>query len=134
MEKKYYGRVSKPLSAIVANEDGLRLKVVAVDTSGDGVSILCNTYQRDVITPGGSFIREGRPVELSISLELPDEEAHASPIVARCHINYSRRISSEQCMIGMRYVDFENNSHDRLLRFISKALAFNDGVRASACA
>jgi hypothetical protein len=135
MEKKYYyGKVSKQLSAIIENEDGLRLKAVAVDTAGDGVSILCNIYQRDVITPGGSFIRDGRPVELSISLDLPDEEGRLTPISARCHITYSRRISKEQCLIGMRYVDFEHNSHDRLLRFISKSMAFNEGMRAAVCA
>lgn len=133
MEKKYYGRVSKQLSAIVANEDGFHLKVVTVDTAIDGVSILCNIYQRDVITPGGSFIRDGRPVKLSITLDLPDDD-HASPIMARCHIAYSRRISKDQCMIGMRYVDFENNSQDRLLRFIRKNLAFNDARHTSVCA
>lgn len=125
MEKKYYGRVTKQLSAIVANEDGLRLKVVAVDTAGDGVSILCNIYQRDTITPGGCFIRDGRPVELILSLFLPDDEQQLYPILARCHISYSRRISIEQCMIGLRYIDFEHDSHARLLRFINIALASN---------
>ena len=122
MEKKYYGRVNKQLSAIVANEDGLRLKVMAVDTAGDSVSILCNFYQRDTITPGGCFIRDGRPVELMLSLYLPDDEKQLAPLLARCHIAYSRRISREQCMIGLRYIYFENDGHARLLRFINSAL------------
>ncbi|MGR8981867.1 MAG: PilZ domain-containing protein, partial [Gammaproteobacteria bacterium] len=126
MEKKYYGRVTKQLSAIVANEDGLRLKVVAVDTAGDSVSILCNIYQRDTITPGGCFIRDGRPVELMLSLYLPDDQEQLSPILARCHISYSRRISIEKCMIGLRYIDFEQDSHARLLRFINSTLTSNN--------
>ena len=126
MEKKYYGRVSKQLSAIIASEDGLRLKVMAVDTAGDSVSILCNIYQRDTITPGGCFIRDGRPVELALSLYLPDDEEQLSPISVRCHIAYSRRISREQCMIGLRYIHFENDGHARLLRFIHNTLAGNN--------
>lgn len=134
MKRKCYGRISKQLPAIVANEDGLRLKVVTVDTASDGVSILCNIYQRDVITPGGSFIRDGRPVKLSVSLDLPDDNGHASPVTVRCHIAYSRRISKEKCMIGMRYVDFENNSQDRLFRFISNTMALSDEISPSVCA
>ena len=122
MEKKYYGRVTKKLSAIVASEDGLRLKVMAVDTAGDSVSILCNIYQRDTITPGGSFIRDGKPVELTLSLFLPDDEHQSAPITARCHIAYSRRISIEQCMIGLRYIDFEQDGRSRLFRFINAAM------------
>lgn len=134
MSKRHYGRISKQLPAIVANEDGMRLKVVTVDASIGGVSILCNIYQRDVITPGGSFIRNGRPVKLSISLDLSNEDGQLSPIVANCHISYSRRISKDKCMIGMRYIDFENNSQDRLFRFISDSLALNEAESASACA
>ena len=134
MEKKYYGRVSKQLSAIIENEDGLRLQVVAVDTAGNGVSILCNIYQREAITPEGRIIRNGKPVELSIALDLPDEDGRTSSIVARCHVAYSRRISNEQCMIGMRYVDFEHSNHERLLRFISETRVHNDGLRTLVCA
>lgn len=134
VKKKYYGRVTKQLSAIISNQDGLRLKVVAIDTAVDGVSILCNFYQRDLLTPGGSFIRNGRPVELSLSLDLPDEEGRLSSLVARCHISYSRRISKEKCVIGMRYIGFEDNSQDRLFQFLSNTSVFNKAVQPAICA
>jgi hypothetical protein len=131
VKKKYFGRVTKQLSAIVSNPDGLRVKVVAIDTAVDGVSILCNFYQRDLLTPRGSFIRNGRPVELSLSLDLPDEKGGLSPLVARCHISYSRRISKEKCVIGMRYIGFENDSEDRLFQFLSNTSAFGEGASSS---
>ncbi|MGR9086531.1 MAG: PilZ domain-containing protein [Gammaproteobacteria bacterium] len=134
VNKRHFGRVSRQLSAIVENEDGLRLKVVTVDASVSGVSFLCNIYQRDVMTPGGSFLRNGRPVRLSITLELPDGEGNVALVRAYCHIAYSRRISREKCMIGMRYIDFEQNSHERLCRFISQCMALSDSEQSAVCA
>ncbi|MGR8940062.1 MAG: PilZ domain-containing protein [Gammaproteobacteria bacterium] len=126
MEKKIYGRVSERLPATLVNEDGIELKVTAVDMAGDGVNILCNIYQRDAIAPGGNFLVGGRPVQLSIALSLPDEEGAVAPVQAKCHIVYSRRISKEQCMIGMRYVDIENQTLNRLVRFIHKSAGINE--------
>lgn len=127
MHKKFYPKISKQLSAVVANEDGVQLNVLAVDTNGAEVCIQCDMRQRNVMTPGGSYVRGGRPVEWSISLELPDEDGKISPVAARCHISYSRRISSDLCKIGMRYVDMGRNDYNRLIRFIEKTLASNDG-------
>ncbi len=110
------------VSAIVTTEDGVRIKVVAVDVSSDGLSVECNIKQRNMITPGGSFIRDGRPVSVFIDLNLSDEHGLSSKIVARCHVAFSRRVSSDQCKIGLRYVDIENNAHEWLVQFIEKTL------------
>ena len=127
MRKKIYPKISKPLSAIVANEDGVHLNVLALDTNSAELSIQCDIRQRNVMTPGGSYVRGGRLVELSISLELPDENGQMSPIAARCHIAYSRRISRDLCKIGMRYVDMGKNDYNRLIQFIEKTLASSNG-------
>jgi len=134
VKKKHFGKITKQLSATVSNEDGIRVRVVTIDTAVDGVSILCNFSQRDLLTPRGSFIRNGRPVELSISLDLPDEEGRLSPLVARCHISYSRRLSKEKCVIGMRYIGFENDSQDRLFQFLSNTALFSTEASSTVCA
>ncbi len=113
------------VSAIATTEDGVRIKVLAVDVSGDGLCVECNTKQRNMITPGGSFIRDGRPVSVFVDLNLSDKDGLSSKIVARCHVLFSRRVSSDQCKIGLRYVDIENNEHDRLVQFIEKTLVIN---------
>jgi len=69
-------------------------------------------------------VRDGRPVELMISLDLPDDSGQPAPILARCHIAFSRRISWDQCKIGMRYVDIDSHDYVRLVQFIEKNLAF----------
>ena len=74
-----------------------------------------------MITPGGSFVHDGKPVSVFVDLNLPDD-ALSSSIVARCHVVFSRRISSDQCKIGLRYADIGRDDHERLIRFIEKTL------------
>lgn len=118
MERRLYQRIPVRVSAIVTTEDGVRIKVVAVDVSSDGLGVECNTKQRNMITPGGNFVRDGKPVSLFVDLNLSDKDEQSSNIVARCHVVFSRRVSSDQCKIGLRYVDIENNGHEWLVRFI----------------
>lgn len=109
--------------AIVTTEDGVRIKVEAVDISSDGLGVECNTRQRNMITPGGSFLREGRPVSVFIDMSLSDEDGLSSKIEARCNVVFSRRMSSDQCKIGLRYTEIKGNSHEWLVQFIDKASA-----------
>lgn len=127
MEKRLYQRISMQVSAIATTEDGVRIKVVAVDVSNVGLCVECNTKQRNMITPGGSFVRDGRPISVIVDLNLPDKDGFSSKIVARCHVVFSRRVSSDQCKIGLRYVDIENNGHEWLVQFIEKTLVLHNG-------
>ncbi|MGZ5026483.1 MAG: PilZ domain-containing protein [Methylobacter sp.] len=122
MERRLYQRVPVQASAIVTTEDGVRIKVIAVDISSDGLGVECNIRQRNMITPGGSFVRDGKPLSVFVDLNLSDENDQTSTIVARCHVAFSRRMSNDQCKIGLRYADIENNIHEWLVRFIEKRL------------
>ncbi|MGR9012370.1 MAG: PilZ domain-containing protein [Gammaproteobacteria bacterium] len=122
IERRLYQRIPVQVSAIVTTEDGVRIKVVAIDVSSDGLGVECNIKQRNMITPGGSFVRDGRPVSVFVDLNLPNDDGLSSKIVARCHVVFSRRMSSELCKIGLRYTDIENNGHEQLVRFIEESL------------
>ncbi len=122
MERRLYQRIPVQVSAVLTTEDGVRLKVLAVDVSSDGLGVECNTKQRNMITPGGSFVRGGKPISLSVDLNLFEVDGLSPSIVARCHVVFSRRMSNEQCKIGLRYVDIENNGHQELFHFIEKSL------------
>ncbi|MGZ5009699.1 MAG: PilZ domain-containing protein [Methylobacter sp.] len=122
MERRLYQRIPVQVSAIVTTEDGVRIKVIAVDVSSDGLGVECNIRQRNMITPGGSFVRDGKPVSVFVDLNLSDDDGQSSKIVARCHVIFSRRMSNDQCKIGLRYADIENDGHEWLARFIEKEL------------
>jgi PilZ domain len=131
IEKRLYQRIPVQLSAIVSTDEGARIKVVAVEVSSDGLGIECNIKQRNMITPRGSFVRDGRPVSVFVDLNLPNEEGQLSKIVVRCLVVFSRRISSDQCKIGLRYADFENNSHEHLIRFIENSASITPVISSS---
>ena len=122
MEKRFYPRVKANLSAIIGNEDGIRLNVMASDASSEGLCVECNTSERNLVTPGGNFVRDGKPVELFVWLELPDENGGIAKIQARCHVAFSRRVANNKCKIGMRYTDLDKGHYEKLVRFIEASL------------
>jgi len=126
MEKRLYPRVEKQFSVLVENEQGVQLNVIAVDASSEGVCIQCNTLERDLITPGGNFVSQGKPVELFLWLDLPFADGQSEKIGARCHVSFSRRLSSNQCKIGMRYMDLEAKVYETLVNYITYTSASND--------
>ncbi len=109
------------LSAIVANSDGIAFNVKALDASCEGISIECNTIQRNLVTPGGSFVRDGKPVELKLSLELPNDQGDAQQIEVLCHVAFSRRVANNKCKIGMRFVELGEKAHINLTRYIENS-------------
>lgn len=125
-DKRFYPRVPVKLPAVVANEDGIRLNVVTLDTSSDGIRIQCTTAERNLMTPEGSLIRNGRPVELLVWIDLPDPEGGEAQIFARCHITFSRRVAKDICQIGMRYMTIENDGLSKLNHFIASESVSND--------
>ncbi|MGR9043859.1 MAG: PilZ domain-containing protein [Gammaproteobacteria bacterium] len=129
MDKKIYPRVSTRLPVVVTNEEGVRLKVIAIDASCDGFSFQCSTLQRNMMTPGGCYIsRNGRPVELNAWLDLPVADDQSLPLKARCHVAFSRRVARDRCEIGMRYMDIEGDGFRNLTQFIETRLASNDNA------
>jgi hypothetical protein len=120
MERRLYPRIPIQVFAIVMTEEGVSIRLIAVDISSDGLNVECNTRQRNMITPGGSFVRYGRPVSVSVDLDLSDGDGFSSKIVAKCNVVFSRRISRELCKIGLRYVDMENNVHEQLAQFMEE--------------
>lgn len=127
-EKRLYPRGSASLPAVVADEDGFRYETVALNASSDGLCIQCDTAARNIFTPGGNFIRHGRPVELYVWLDLPNN----GRLSARCHITFSRRIARDVCQIGMRYMDFDQEGYNKLLQFIESATSSNETCPDSA--
>lgn len=125
MRKKVYPHINASLPIVIAGQDGVNVEAQTLQASAAGLALQCNIAERNRVTPGGSVVRNGRPVELFVRLRLPAEQDDAAQVTARCHIAYSRRVAEDVCHIGLRYVDFESDGGDRLLRFIESRLATN---------
>lgn len=122
MEKRFYPRVEANLSAVIANDEGVRLNVIALDASSEGIGVECNTVERNMITPKGNYVRQDKPIELFVWLDLPDEDEGIIQIEVRCHVAFSRRTAHDRCKIGMRYLDLERNDYDKLIQFIKLSM------------
>lgn len=121
MEKRLYQRIPINISAIVTTGDDAPINVVAVDISSNGLGIECNIQQWNTVTPRGSFIRDGRPLSVVVKLNLPDENGQLSKFEAKCHVIFSRRMSMDQCKIGLRFASIQKNCYQRLVRYIQLA-------------
>lgn len=121
MERRLFRRIPVQVSVSVKTEDNQHIQVAGVEVSSDGLGIECNIRQRNMITPGGSFVRNGRPLSVIVELCLPDDNKEFK-VVAHCHVAFSRRISSDKCKIGLRYADIENDGHQQIIKFIEKSL------------
>jgi hypothetical protein len=43
MERRFYPRIPIQVSSIVTTEEGVRIKLIVVDVSSDGLNLKCNT-------------------------------------------------------------------------------------------
>ncbi|MGR8934203.1 MAG: PilZ domain-containing protein [Gammaproteobacteria bacterium] len=123
MRKRFCPQISTRLPIIIAAQDGLQVEAQTLQASIKGLALQCNTSERNQVTPGGSFVRDGRPLELFVRLHIPVGVNDTAQVTARCQITYSRRVARDVCHIGLRYVDFESDGGDKLLRFIESRLA-----------
>lgn len=126
MEKRFYPRVETNLSAVIANDAGVRVHVVALDASSEGICVECNASETGMITPEGNSLCEDWPVELLVWLNLPDEDVGSVQIEVRCRVAFTRRTENDRCKIGLRYLDLEKTDYDRLIRFIRLAVKPHD--------
>ncbi len=121
MQKRIFPRVATQIPAVIDNGDGLRFRALALDASSEGLSIQCSIMQRNMITPGGSFVRNGKPVELFVQIALPLDNGDAEFVDARCHIAFSRRLSRDTCQIGMRYTEIGPDQFRALMDYIESS-------------
>lgn len=122
MDKRIYGRVPVNLRATVANEGGVELQVTALETTGESVNVLCSLEQRDAIAPGGNIMVGGRPMRVSVTLRLPGAEWEDAVVRAKCNVMSCRRLSIQECVMRLRYVEIDSLSHKHLENFLKKAI------------
>jgi len=118
---RLYPRIPVQVSAVITTEDGVPNAVVTIDVSRDGLSFECDTMQRNMITPEGIFVRDGRLVFLFIDLDLNNGDGLPFKIVAKCRVVFSRLVSSNKCKVGLSFVDIESDTHEQLVQFITYA-------------
>ncbi len=124
IEKRFSSRVDVKLTAVIFVSEDIRVDVVTSNVSQNGVCIQCNMTTRNLITPGGCFMRGLHPLELGIVLDSPDKAKEAQ-MQAQCQVIYSRRIAKDQCQIGLKFKSMDSDSRILLQEIIDLVLRIN---------
>jgi hypothetical protein len=109
-------KVKLPVELIL--EDGTVLPVESVDISSKGLQFTCDSWVADEIEPRGIQTHPLEQIRLKAVIEFPGMDKYNSKLYARCRIIVARRISQDEYVIGLAFVDFENGSERLLEKFI----------------
>ncbi len=123
IEKRRFPRVDANIFAQVCREHGEKLDVIVLDISGTGLKLLCNTMEREILTPRGEWTENGRPIEAKINMELPVGTSEVHRICISSLVAYSRRVSMDQFHVGMKYQGLNDEDYKILADFVRFRIA-----------
>jgi len=109
-------RVAIQLPVVLIAEANIHFKANTLNLSSGGLAILCSTENRNQITPSGDFVKQGRPVNVSLCLPCIDETTQVNAVVV-----YSRRLSQDRCQLGLRFIDVPELMQERILKVVNDA-------------
>ena len=109
-------KVKLPVELIL--EDGTVLPVESVDISNKGLQFICDSGVADEIEPRGIQVHPLEQIRLKAVIDFPGMDQDSSKMYARCRIVVARRMSQDEYVIGLAFVDFENGSERLLEKFI----------------
>lgn len=90
----------------------------ALNISLGGLAIKCSTFDRDQVTPKGDFICEGKPLEVRLILNLPDNKKNNYALKTKCRVIYSRRLTQDECQLGMYFLEMDAVARGHLKQFV----------------
>jgi c-di-GMP-binding flagellar brake protein YcgR len=109
-------KVKLPVELIL--EDGTVLPVESIDISVRGLQFRCDSWVADEIEPRGIQNHPLDQIRIKAVTEFPGMDKYSSKLYARCRVVVARRLSQDEYLLGIEFIDFENGSDRLLERFI----------------
>jgi len=99
--------------------DGDILSVSSRNISSCGLQIICDTWVTDQIEPRGIQSHSVSHLRIKAVTELPiDGNDHK--LYANCRIMSVQRLSQDEYMLNLAFIDFENGTEQTLNRFLDQ--------------
>jgi len=98
--------------------DGSILPVEASGISAKGLQFRCDDWLANEIEPRGIQNHPLDRIQIKVVADLPISGENR--LYARCKVIVARRLSQEEYILGLEFVDFERSSEKVLQRFISE--------------
>jgi len=107
------------LSVDIVLETGSILKVTTRNISSCGLQIICGSWVTDEIEPRGiqSHAVSHRRIKAVTELPVGNE---TKKLYASCRIMSVQRMSQEEYMLSLAFIDFENSSEQILDKFLDQ--------------
>jgi len=118
-DRRQTPRYEIELAVDLVLSDGSILSVSSRNISSCGLQIICDTWVTDAIEPRGiqshavSHIRIKAITELLIS-----DDRHK--LYANCRIMSVQRLSQDEYMLNLAFIDFENGTEQTLDKFLDQ--------------
>ncbi len=119
-KKRVKVRAETPFSSVIIknNDNDNEISGKALNISLGGVAVKCSTFDRDQITPKGDYICEGKPLELNLVLSLSEGQKSNYALKAKCRVVYSRRLTQDECQLGMNFLEMDVVGKEHLMKFV----------------
>ena len=87
--------------------------------SSSGLQIICDTWVTDEIEPRGIQSHAVSHIRLKIITELPLGD-DTKKLYANCRIMSVQRMSQDEYMLNLAFIDFDNGSEQNLDKFLDQ--------------
>ena len=130
-ERRKSPRYDVDLALDLVLENGIIATVNTRNISSCGVQLACDTWVTDVIEPRGIQSHSISHIRIKAIAELPimDQDSasmgksSAKKLYANCRIMSVQRVSQDEYILNLAFVDFENGSESILDEFLNQQYA-----------
>ena len=118
-ERRQSSRYEAQLPVDLVLENGSILTVSSKNISSSGLQIICDCWATDEIEPRGiqNHAISHRRFKAVIELSVGDE---VKKLYANCRIMSVRRLSQDEYMLNLAFINFENNTERTLDEFLDQ--------------
>lgn len=118
-DRRQTPRYEIELAVDLVLSDGSILSVSSRNISSCGLQIICDTWVTDAIEPRGIQSHAVSHIRIKAVTELPiDDNKHK--LYANCRIMSVQRLSQNEYMLNLAFIDFENGTEQTLDKFLDQ--------------
>jgi c-di-GMP-binding flagellar brake protein YcgR len=109
--------LKQPVDVVLDN--GNHLNVESRNISSSGLQISCDSWATNEIEPRGiqSHVVRGLRFKIIMALKLEDD---TKKLYANCRVISAQRLSQDEYLLSLSFIEFENGSETILEKFLSQ--------------
>ena len=118
-ERRQSPRYELEMPADIVLQDGEALTVSTRNISNSGLQIICDAWVTDAIEPRGIQSHATSHLRFKLIMKLPIAD-NAEKLYVNCRLISVQRLSQDEYMLNVAFINFENNTESTLNKFIGQ--------------